>query len=549
MKFKKYSKTFRSCAIALTLSMALGISTFSFALENEGQTQNVSVEVKTQDDKEMMNEELNAQVQVIDESQAETAVAEAVKAAKHEKKAITFMHYCDADNNLEPYLLKDLQEAKEGVTNDVNYITLMDRIDGFSNDSAVLGEDFTDTRLYELTPNKATRLSGGDEFPEIRLDSEYEANMGDAKTLAKFISFAKANYPADKYVLILSNHGGGMRDGEDVIDETTHRAICWDETDNNDTLYIGEISDVLTQEHSVDVLGFDACVMGAAEIAYQFRPGNGSFQADVMVASCPNEWGYGWKYDDILKRFDSKGGNNGEEDQTLGGLEKIFKPSEASALDIGAVIVEEQRDSTMPYTNNQQLSCYDLSKAESVKNAVDKLAISLVNKKDAIDSLKGRMTRPSIMHYFNASSNGDRISYPFFDLYDLSSKIAQNPSLFTPEIVNNAKDVMSAVDDLVVYSFGGDKFSGFVDGKNGLSIFLPFGDAKYNRMPHWSYQWWYSPLDTLKELGNDMPYGKLKWCQDNLNPNVNAVGNWFELLDSWYDTSNDSKGGLNGYQW
>ena len=39
--------------------------------------------------------------------------------------------------------------------------------------------------------------------------------MGDANTLKKFIKFCKNNYEADKYMLIMSNHGGGAKDDKD----------------------------------------------------------------------------------------------------------------------------------------------------------------------------------------------------------------------------------------------------------------------------------------------------------------------------------------------
>ncbi len=50
-------------------------------------------------------------------------------------------------------------------------------------------------------------------------------------------------------------------------------------------------------------------------------------------------------------------------------------------------------------------------------------------------------------------------------------------------------------------------------------------------------------------MGEGKYYGKIKWCADGLNPTIDDVGNWFELLDSWYDSSNDANGGLNRYQW
>ncbi len=125
----------------------------------------------------------------------------------------------------------------------------------------------------------------------------------------------------------MANHGGGakekLKNNQDV-----NRAICWDDShyDGNspDCLYMGEISDTLTQEQSVDVLAFDACLMGTAEVAYQFRPGNGGFSADGIVASSPVVWGPGFQYDNILSRLKSGGGSSNEDDLTLGGKEKTL---------------------------------------------------------------------------------------------------------------------------------------------------------------------------------------------------------------------------------
>lgn len=153
-------------------------------------------------------------------------------------KALTIMFYSDADNDLEGFMLEDIDEMKRGVTGDVNLIALIDRSPGYSSDQDVLGEDFTDTRLYKIARNSAARIGGGAQFPEITTASTYEANMGDAVTLKKFIQFCKANYAADKYALILENHGGGVRGGG-VTNKSSIREVCFDETSGNDRLRPG----------------------------------------------------------------------------------------------------------------------------------------------------------------------------------------------------------------------------------------------------------------------------------------------------------------------
>ncbi len=305
------------------------------------------------------------------------------KKQKVANQKLTIMYYCDADNNLESSLLSDIEEMKKGYVNNpnLNLVTLIDRSSRYTSDKTVFGEDFEDARLYKIEHNKTKRLDGGKEFPEITLNSNYEANMGDANTLKKFINYCKANYKADKYVLIMANHGGGAKE-KTKNNQNINRAICWDDShyDGNspDCLYMGEISDTLTQEQSVDVLAFDACLMGTAEVAYQFRPGNGGFSANGIVASSPVVWGPGFQYDNILSRLKSGGGTSNEDDLTLGGKEKNFDPATVTNEELGALFVEEQRDSTHAKGNyDQHLSFYDATKVGDVKTSIDNLAANL----------------------------------------------------------------------------------------------------------------------------------------------------------------------------
>lgn len=492
-------------------------------------------------------------------------LASEVNQVVEDVNGLTIIYYCDADNNLEGALLEDIEEMKAGIKPGIKVVALVDRIPSYSSNSTILGENFTDTRLYEIAydqqaqTGKATRISGGSEFPEITKVSNFEANMGDANTLAKFINFCKANYGARQYALIMANHGGGVRTEEDSETNHLNRAVCWDDTNGHDTLYTGEISDVLGSSHSVDLLGYDACLMGSAEIAYQYRPGNGGFEAQVMVASAPTEWGNGWRYDNILERIKvTNDTHNGENDLTMGGQENYYSPHSITMLQLGGIIVEEQRDSTSA-RNDQQLSCYDLSGAANVKTSVDAFAKELYSENSNLENIRGNITAPTIIHYYRPFSSNEQINYPFFDLYDLAKKTNEDDQNYSQAIRDKASAVMTAVDNLVVYSFAGSKFNGFTDSKNGVSIFFPKGDnnnwiydstaQKYVQVRHWSQQWWYHPLDTTVSMGAGKYYGKIKWCADGLNTAINKVGNWFELLDSWYDASNSADGGLNGYQW
>ena len=167
-------------------------------------------------------------------------------------------------------------------------------------------------------------------------------------------------------------------------------------------------------------------------------------------------------------------GDNGEVDSTLGGKEKIFDPSTVTNNELGALFVEEQRDSVNSCgVTDQQLSCYDLSKIEKVKKSVDALArnLSKNNKKDAIENLRGTGKNVPTMHYFKEHDEYECIEYPYFDLYDLCEKISLSDE-FNETTKKLSKNVMKNVDQLILYSFGGKEFKNFKEAKNGISIFL-----------------------------------------------------------------------------
>ena len=110
-------------------------------------------------------------------------------------------------------------------------------------------------------------------------------NMGDSQTLCDFIDWAAGAYPADRYILVLWDHGGG------------YNGVCFDETADYDSLTIHEVNDALyayQQRHPsfrLDIIGFDACLMATYEMAAHMAS-----YADYMVASEELEPGIGWNY-------------------------------------------------------------------------------------------------------------------------------------------------------------------------------------------------------------------------------------------------------------
>ncbi|MDA3899864.1 MAG: clostripain-related cysteine peptidase [Spirochaetes bacterium] len=447
----------------------------------------------------------------------------------------TIMIYMCADNDLEPYALLDLNEMVKTYTKDRGYevILLVDRADnsvrGSTNESGAFEENFTDTRLYRMRENAVQRLDGEVWFPEITDSGYYEANMGDPNNLKKFITFSKNNYPSEKYALIFWDHGGGPRSVSSSPDIS--REICSDFTDD-DSLGIGEISDYLTSDESVELMGFDACYMGSVEVAYQFAPQHEGFYAKIMVASADEEWGPGWDYSRIFERLSSIGEGyytdeaNDVIEETP--FEIIYDPYTMNAADFASIIVEEYYDSiTELNVSGQTLSAYNLNEIYRLKNSLDSYAGEIALNEEEIIS-----NRANFIHYFNYDSPYSQLEYPFFDLYSIIKFISSG---LVPDIL----DVIELIDESVLFSFGGgvSRHENFVNGLSGLSLFFPDGDEFYEiegeTVLSWDNQSWYNP----QKLDTGDWYGNLYWCRDNAIASNGLVENWFEILEFWFGGS------------
>jgi len=348
----------------------------------------------------------------------------------------TIMVYLDADNNLESAGIDDINEMEMvGSTTDVNIVVQIDRIpysvlaannQGYADD--VSNGDWTNTRRYYITQD----------FDPYLINSQLiggglgELNMGDPQTLVDFASWATTNYPANKYLLVIWNHGGGFRSPA-----YTTKDIAWDDTSGGDKITMPELEDALfaisTQiGKKINIVGMDACLMAMTEVAYQIKD-----YADILVTSEENEPSDGWPYDTIM----------GE----LAGNPLIS--SEQLAVDI-----VDKYIFSYPYGNVTQ-SAIDLSYMDTLSSQLSNLALAIMS--DSL-TLKSK--------YIFASVNSQYYGDPdFIDLYDFCNQLlAYSNSL---EVKNIALNIQQTINYAVLKSgYSG----GNVSGSKGLSIYFPY---------------------------------------------------------------------------
>ena len=216
----------------------------------------------------------------------------------------TFLVYMAGDNNLDGAALRDITEmAKAGSTKDVHVLVQLDRIEDQK------------TRRFRITQG------GG--FKKDCIETLSETNTGDPQILYSFCQWAVEKYPADRYALILWNHGSGWwedaksraavpsgkRPHRPLFNHTfpqAHRSICYDDTSGGDALDNRELRVVLAGisvllGRKIDLLGMDACLMNMVEVAYQLRD-----SVNVIVGSEIEEPFDGWPYAEILNRLTAR---------------------------------------------------------------------------------------------------------------------------------------------------------------------------------------------------------------------------------------------------
>ncbi|MBA7702737.1 hypothetical protein ES703_111507 [subsurface metagenome] len=270
-------------------------------------------------------------------------------------KTWTFMVYLDGDNNLESAGIDDfLEMAKVGSDEYINIVVQFDRRSHYYSGYG----DWKSTKRFYVTRSMTPTSDNA-------VEDLGELNHGDPQTLVDFVNWAKSNYPANNYALILWNHGGGWRTSQskEELLPTRHqgkedlifKAVCWDDTDGEDCLYMEEVQSALNSCGGANLIGFDACLMGMVEVAYEIR-NNG----EVMVGSEETEPGDGWPYDTVLQGLTSH--------------------PDWTASEIGTSIVDRYYES---YGDDNTQSAIDLSNMETLASTISSFAQTTIDNWDS----------------------------------------------------------------------------------------------------------------------------------------------------------------------
>ena len=277
-----------------------------------------------------------------------------------------------------------------------------------------------------------------------------KAYMNNSSTLESFVKWAVGKYPAEKYALILWNHGGAME------------GVCIDDRDPNnsswpyDYLTNAEVKTAMTNVFNdatlnltgkMEFIGYDACAMQVQDIA-EF---NSQF-FNYMVASEELENGDGWDYtcwiDDLYNK----------------------KSTEAILTELCSGFVDQYGTRN----NNQTLSWLDLSAMPAYKTAWESFAASFKNNVKNYENSGNKFYRYLINNVKHFGDDGGYNGYDelgIFDVKDFLNKIKSNSTLYSG-LSSLVTSLETAFSNLVKCSKKGNS----AGNANGLMLYFDTGE-------------------------------------------------------------------------
>ena len=355
----------------------------------------------------------------------------------------TVIVYSAADDEvLEETMWFDVNEMElVGSNPQMNIVVQIDRYGGaFSGDG-----DWSDARRYLVTrDNDLSTISS----PVVQ--SLGEVDMGDPQTLVDFVTWAIQSYPAKKYALVMSDHGGGWTGGFS------------DMTSPNSDLSMSEIVssiEQIRQNTGIDkfeMIGFDACLMGQIEIF-------GALYAysNYMVASEEVIPGYGWSYAAWLGQVAQNPVMDGN----------ALSSSIVSTYVVNDVLLTDElrasADEIAQEESTTTLSAIESARVPDVIGAMNQFIEAMAG----LDQSIVAEARTYARSYF--SLFGEEVSPSFIDLGNFSEVLVSLTD--DAAVQQTAVQLQTAINSAVV----AEKHGSSVSGSNGIAFHFPDSDLYY----------------------------------------------------------------------
>ncbi len=257
------------------------------------------------------------------------------------------------------------------------------------------------------------------------------SNMAQTETLTEFIRWGQENYPADRYMLTIWDHGGGSMEG-----------VILDELHNSAVMSLEDLGRALDDANvPLELLFMDTCLMATIETCAVVDG-----QTRYLVASEETVPGYGGNY--------------------KGWLQYLFDNPECDSARLGRVICDtvqqKYAEQGAGAADTVTMSVIDLKKMDAVYTAFDDMFAevgSLLQNVNAFSEFAVAISRSET--YYASEMR---------DIADMASR-ACGHGIST----ETAKRLVNAVDDAVVYAVKGATHSY----SHGISFYYAPTGSKY----------------------------------------------------------------------
>ena len=206
----------------------------------------------------------------------------------------TVLIYLHADHNLWTSALRDLMEMQQiGSSEGLRIVVQIDSPRAGSEDAN--GLDTINGGLRALVTrnpsNTETRATFNASLSKLQvLERLPEQNSDDPRVLAEFINWGVKRFPAQRYGLVMWDHGGQWQGGFGGDSSNGDEGMAtWE-------VRLG-IQAGLAQSGLArfDFFGMDTCLMGGAELLYEYGD-----LTQVYIANPEIDFGDGWEYADVF---------------------------------------------------------------------------------------------------------------------------------------------------------------------------------------------------------------------------------------------------------
>ncbi|MGQ9901737.1 MAG: clostripain-related cysteine peptidase [Fimbriimonadales bacterium] len=342
----------------------------------------------------------------------------------------TVMVFMNAANDLDDYSELNMNQMEQIQTNpNVRMVVQWKRAARYAPSGS-----WTGTRRYLIQYDTDSQRINS----RLLEDLGEGIDMGSADTLREFVRWARTTYPADRYALVIWNHGSGWRSRAAL----RGRAVSFDD-ELGTSIKIWDLPTAIRPSSAdpvLDVLLFDASLMQMLEVTYECRN-----TARYIVGSEESPPGEGYPYHEILK--------------PLMDNSDIAPAQWASAIPPTFVRWYNQN---FPFYRNITQSAVDASRLEAVANALDALAGSLLTRRTLYVNALAR-ARQDAQNYS---------TYPEYrDLWHAAQLIKQYTE--DAELSQRVNALQAALQQAVIANDRDTRTGARVSHSYGLSIYYP----------------------------------------------------------------------------